>query len=201
MHFSAARHRARGIYDGHCHPFRSAGVKGWRRRPTARRRCDRPVPAGRSTALTAMAPLQPWARPADRSEDKQGRQPILQPNRNPGEADSTPLPAVRWRIVTDHPSLRHPPTGTNQPLHILPAEYALGRALFPAAALALRTDPLDGGRSLTAPNAALTTRSGIAPSSRVSPQRARCDIPASSVEPVPVASTSSFAACGASGEA
>ena len=29
--------------------------KGWRRRPTARRRCDRPVGAGRSTALRASA--------------------------------------------------------------------------------------------------------------------------------------------------
>jgi len=28
----AARRRARDIYDGHCHPFRLRGVKGWRRR-------------------------------------------------------------------------------------------------------------------------------------------------------------------------
>jgi len=36
-----------------------------------------------------------------------GCQPIREPSRNPSEADSTPSPATRWRIVTDHPSLHH----------------------------------------------------------------------------------------------
>src|SRR5262249_23520171 len=39
--------------------------------PQARRGCDRPVGAGRSTALRAvLAPHQPWARPANRYQDR-----------------------------------------------------------------------------------------------------------------------------------
>jgi hypothetical protein len=78
--------------------------------PTARRRCDRPVTAGRSTALKGSAgATSARARPADRYQDNpsQERQPIREPDRNPSEADSTPLPTTRWRIVTDHPSLHH----------------------------------------------------------------------------------------------
>src|SRR5215472_14802798 len=46
--------------------------------------------------------------PAGKSLSRQARrQPILEPSRNPSEADSTPSPTARWRIVTDHPSLHH----------------------------------------------------------------------------------------------
>jgi hypothetical protein len=123
----AARHRARGIYDGHCHPFRLLGVKGWRRRLTARRRCDRPVGAGRSTALRAvLAPQQPGP----------GRQIVIKTGKavsrfssqagTQSEADS-PTPASR-NVADCHRSPFSPPLpaigGPDQP----PSTYSL-RAL------------------------------------------------------------------------
>src|SRR5215471_946018 len=72
------------------------------RRP-ARRRCDRPVGAGRSTALRArQAPHQPGP----------GRQIVIKTGNavsrfssqtgTQSQADSTPLSTATWRIVTDH---------------------------------------------------------------------------------------------------
>src|SRR5215471_8415002 len=41
--------------------------------------------------------------PAGKSLSRQARrQPILEPSRNPSQADSTPLSTATWRIVTDH---------------------------------------------------------------------------------------------------
>src|SRR5262249_60665228 len=109
VRLSAARPREDGISDGPRHPFRLQGCQGMAPPPTARRRCDRPVAAGRPTAPKGSAATSARARPADRYQDNpsQGCQPIREPGRNPSEADSTPLPTTRWRIVTDHPSLHH----------------------------------------------------------------------------------------------
>jgi hypothetical protein len=112
----ATRHRAYGIYDGHCHPFRLRGVKGWRRRPTARRRCDRPVGAGRSTALRpVLAPHH--LGPAGGSFSRQERrQPIREPSQNPVRPTVLLHPPQRWRIVTDHPLSATPAVGVDRPL-------------------------------------------------------------------------------------
>jgi hypothetical protein len=122
----AARHRAHGIYDGHRHPFRLPDVKGWHRRPTARRRCDRPVGAGRSTALRASAGATPPG---------PGRRIVLNTGTpstdsrakpDPGEADGTPSPAAKAADCHRSPSLRHSRSRRRSAsLHILPAEYAL----------------------------------------------------------------------------
>ena len=125
----AAQHRARGIYDGHCHPFRFPGVKGWHRRPAARRRCDRPVGAGRSTALRAvLAPPQTRA----------GRQIVTKTGTPSADSRAKPEPGPgRQYSFTDRkvadchrsPSLRHSRhQGAGRPLHILPADSACVRS-------------------------------------------------------------------------
>jgi hypothetical protein len=124
MSICAARHRARGIYDGHCHPFRLRGVKGWRRRPTARRRCDRPVGAGRSTALRArQAPQQPG--PGRQIVTKTGK-PSTDSRAKPESGPGRQYSLTDRKVADCHrsPSLRHSHhRGTGRPIHILPAEY------------------------------------------------------------------------------
>jgi hypothetical protein len=93
--------------------------------PTVRQRCDRPVGAGRSTALRGPCWCHISPGPAGGSLSRQARrQPIREPSRNPSQADSTPQPAARWRIVTDHPLSATSAVGADRPLPILPADSA-----------------------------------------------------------------------------
>jgi len=107
-------------------PSACRGVKGWRRRPTARRRCDRPVGAGRSTALRASAgATSPGA----------GRRIVLKTGTpstdsrakpEPSEGDGTPPPTAKVADCHRSPSLRHSRSWRRSAsLHILPADSAL----------------------------------------------------------------------------
>ena len=71
------------------------------------------------------------ARPADRSQDRQGRQPIREPSRNPSEADNTPL--TDRKMADCHRSSLSPPLSaivTDRPLRHTPCRFgAVGRCV------------------------------------------------------------------------
>src|SRR5262249_10203604 len=72
--------------------------------PPARRRCDRPVGAGRSTALWAvLGAISTWARPANRYQDRHAVSRFSSQAGTQARPTVLPLPTARWRIVTDHP--------------------------------------------------------------------------------------------------
>src|SRR5262249_31114672 len=115
------------------------GVKGWRRRPAARRRCDRPVGAGRSTALRAvLAPHQPGPgrqiviKTATPSADSRAKP-------DPSEADSTPF--TNHKVADRHRSPFSPPLpqigGPDQP----PPTYPLPSMCFRSMASSLILEP------------------------------------------------------------
>ena len=85
MGVHTACHGPRRIYDRHCHPFSRICQGVARAAPGVRRRCDRPVGAGRSAApKVRLVPLKTWSpvdtllhRQAEPSADlKSGQGPV-----------------------------------------------------------------------------------------------------------------------------
>ena len=130
----AARHRTRGIYDGHGHPFRLLRCQGMAPPPTARRRCDRPVGAGRSTALRAgQAPPQPG--PSRQIVTKTGT-PSADSRAKPEPGPGRQYSLTDRKVADCHrsPSLRHSrrrgcrPASPHTPCRLRAAESWAGRA-------------------------------------------------------------------------